>query len=251
MHIGAESIDYTDSFFLSIDRFCKYITRNKPNLLPATIQKLRQFVTMFQTSLSDVDSNPSTVYIHLSPFLWSSSMFIRSGCCAAYLSSLLTCSMTHLLLSKHFTPSHKSFKTHPWIKSLVYPPSSSLPPSPLLILKPSYRPGLCWAKEVAKPGDLFCWCLLVTWTWSVCHLCTPPLLPHPSLASADSTWVFWTCTQLYPRPPCSLPSSWNKFCYISSRLLSTFSCHIGFLFRWRAWVSQCPSQTLMFRLEVA
>lgn len=129
MHIGAESIDYTDSFFLSIDRFCKYITRNKPNLLPATIQKLRQFVTMFQTSLSDVDSNPSTVYIHLSPFLWSSSMFIRSGCCAAYLSSLLTCSMTHLLLSKHFTPSHKSFKTHPWIKSLVYPPSSSLPPS--------------------------------------------------------------------------------------------------------------------------
>ena len=130
-------------------------------------------------------------------------------------------------------------------------PSSSLPPSPLLILKPSYRPGLCWAKEVVKPGDLFCWCLLVTWTWSVCHLCTPPLLPHPSLASADSTWVFWTCTQLYPRPPCSLPSSWNKFCYISSRLLSTFSCHIGFLLWWRAWVSQCPSQTLMFRREVA
>ena len=80
------------------------------------------------------------------------------------------------------------------------------------------------------------------------HLCTHPLFSCPSLASIDSTWVtLWTCTQLYPLPPCSLPSSWNTFCYISSRLLSSLSCHIGLLFWWRLWVSQCPSQSMMFR----
>ena len=75
-------------------------------------------------------------------------------------------------------------------------PSSSLPPSPLLILKPSYRPGLCWAKDVAKPGDLFCWCLLVMWTdlyATSAHLLSCPtpalplLIPHESFGPAHSS----------------------------------------------------------------
>ena len=82
-------------------------------------------------------------------------------------------------------------------------------------------------------------------------ICIPPLytssLAPPQSCLCDSTRPFGTSTQLVPLLPCSLPSRWNKFCYISSRLLSSLSCRIGFLLWWRVWVSQCPSQSVMFR----
>ena len=101
-----------------------------------------------------------------------------------------------------------------------------------------------WPSQDTYSAGAYSWCEPDLYPTAVhivssLALALPLLIPHGRL--------FWTFTELYPLPPCSLPSSWNTFCYISSRLLSYFSCHIGFLPCWRIWVPQCPSQSVMFR----